>query len=63
MTDLEINEYLDENNWAVNSEDAIQKIFNTSPQIINEEYDFEKSTMKILTPDHIFTFKWILGNL
>lgn len=63
MTDQEIKQYLDDNNWAVNAQDAIMEIFNTSPQIINEIYDFKNHLMKITTPDNIFIFKWILGKL
>ena len=63
MTDLEIKEYLDNNNWTVNPNDAIMKIFNTSPQIINERYNFDNSTMTIFTPNNSFTFRWVLGNL
>ncbi len=60
MTDLEINEYLDNNNWMVDSNDAIMKIFNTSPQVTIKNYDFKNSLITIMTPDTSFTFKWIL---
>lgn len=60
MTDLEINEYLDDNNWMVDSNDAIMKIFNTSPQVTIKNYDFNNSLITIMTPDTSFTFKWIL---
>ena len=38
MTDAEIKQYLDENNWEVNANDCI-------------------------TPDNVFTFKWVLEKL
>lgn len=61
MTDLEIKEYLNANNWAVNSHKAIMKLFNTSPQVTIKSYDFKNSVTTIITPDSSFTFKWILG--
>ena len=39
MTDLEIKKYLEDNNWAIPAQDGIIKIINTSPQIIDTEYD------------------------
>lgn len=62
MTDSEINEYLDSNNWSVDAQDAFMDIFNTSPQIINKNYDFENHMMTIETRKNTFTFKWVLGH-
>ena len=61
MTDLEIKQYLDENNWAVKAQDCIMKVFNTSSQIINTEYNFDTGMMTVKTPENTFTFNWILG--
>lgn len=63
MTDLEIKNYLDRNNWSIKANDAISKIFNTSPQIINKKYDFENHIMTITTPNNTFSFDWVLNNL
>lgn len=63
MTDLEIKKYLDDHNWAINAQDAISNIFNTSPQIIDKKYDYENHIMTISTLENIISFKWILGNL
>ncbi len=61
MTDQEIKKYLDNHNWAVDAQDAFMDIFNTSPQIIDESYDFDNHLMTIITSDNIFKFKWLLG--
>lgn len=61
MTDLEIKQYLEENNWEVNAQDCLMKVLNTSYQIINADYNFENGMMTIVTPDNKFIFKWILG--
>lgn len=62
MTDQEIKEYLDNNNWSIDALDAFMNIFNTSPQIINKYYDFENHIMAIKTEENTFTFKWVLGH-
>lgn len=62
MTDPEIKQYLDKYDWAIYAQNAIMDIFNTSPQIINKEYNFEKHIMKVITPENIFIFKWLLGH-
>lgn len=62
MTDHEIKEYLDNNNWSIDAQDAFMNIFNTSPQIINKSYDFENHIMTIKTEENTFTFKWVLGH-
>lgn len=63
MTDLEIKQYLQKNNGALTPEDYLHKIFNTSPQIRNEYYDFENCIMTITTPDNTFSFDWILKTI
>ena len=60
MTDLEIKNYLKENNNVIKSQDCITKILNTSHQIINKYYDFKDKTMTIITPDNLFIFKLTL---
>ena len=55
MTDLEIKRYLDDNNWAIPAQDGVSKILNTSHQIID--------IITLITPDNVFTFKWILNKL
>lgn len=62
MTDLEIQQYLDKHSWSVDAQNAFMDIFNTSPQIIDEIYDFASHMMTIITPENTFTFKWLLGN-
>lgn len=62
MTDQEIKQYLDNNNGAIDAQDALMNIFNTSPQIIDKKYDFKNHLMTIVTPNNKFTFKWLLGN-
>ena len=63
MTDLEIKKYLENNNWAVPAQDGIMKILNTSPQIIDTEYDIDNRIMTIITTKNKFTFHWILNEL
>lgn len=63
MTDLEIEKYLDENNWTIPAQDGIMKILNTSPQIIDTEYDIDNRIMTIITTKNKFTFHWILNEL
>ena len=63
MTDKEIKEYLDKNNWIVDAQDCIKKVLNRSYQIIDTIYDFDTGMMTIITPDNVFTFKWVLGKL
>ena len=53
MTDQEIKKYLNNKCWAINAQDAIQNIFNTSPQIIDKKYDYE---------NHIIGF-WEIYNI
>ena len=62
MTDPEIKQYLDENNWEIHAQDGISKILNTSRQIIDTDYNFDTDMITLVTPDNIFTFKWILKN-
>lgn len=61
MQDAEIKEYLAKNNYAVDAQDCLMKVFNTSRQIIDSDYDFDTSLMTLTTPDNIFTFLWKLG--
>lgn len=63
MTDSEIKQYLVDNNWAINAQDGISKILNTSRQIIDTDYDFDTDIITLITPDNVFTFKWILNKL
>lgn len=58
MTDLEISSYLTLRNFKVDSQNFLMDMLNTSPQIINEIYDFEKRVMTIITPNNKFSFKW-----
>jgi len=63
MTDPEIKQYLDKNNWSIPAQDGIIKIFNTSPQILDSEYDMDARMMTIYTPENEFTFHWLLNEL
>lgn len=58
MTDLEIKQYLYNNNWTVNPQDFLMNVLNTSNQIIDEHFDFEKHIYTIITHDNVFTVKW-----
>ena len=60
MTDLQIQDYLSENNYIVPAEDGVSKIFNTSKQIIKKSYNPTSGTMTIVTPDNTFVFSWVL---
>lgn len=62
MTDPEIKQYLDENNWEIHAQEGISKILNTSRQIIDTDYNFDTDMITLVTPDNTFTFKWILKN-
>lgn len=58
MSDAEISNYLYKNNNKLNALDCLINILNTSPQIIDEKYDYDSGIMMITTPDHTFKFKW-----
>lgn len=58
MTDLEISNYLVQHYYKVNSQNFLMDVLNTSPQIINENYNFETKIMTIITPTNTFSFKW-----
>lgn len=60
MTDNEIRLYLKSKNYAVNAQDGINDILNTSPQIVSTEYDFDKNEMTLYTIDTTFVFQWVL---
>lgn len=61
MTDPQIKQYLDENNWSVDAQDCLMKVLNTSYQIVSTKYDFENGMMTIITTENKFIFKWNLG--
>lgn len=63
MTDIEIKNYLNKNNWSISAQEVISKILNTSRQIINMYYDFDNNIMTIITPKNTFTFKIILKQI
>lgn len=58
MTDHEISNYLVRHNFKVDPQNFLMDVLNTSPQIINEEYDFQSRLMKITTPQNTFSFEW-----
>ena len=60
MTDLQIKQYLLENNYIVPAEDGIYKILNTSPQIQSVNYDLDTKNLTIITLENKFTFRWEL---
>lgn len=61
MNDKEIYSYLKKNNYRIKATEGIN-VLNSSPQIIDEYYDYDNKTMTIITPDNTFTFEWLLGN-
>lgn len=58
MTDLEILNYLSKRNFKVKAQNFLMDVLNTSPQIIDEKYDFDTKEMSIITPNNKFSFKW-----
>lgn len=60
MTDLEIKQYLDKNNWSVDAQECLMEVLNTSYQIISTKYNFRNEMMTLITPDNKFIFKWNL---
>lgn len=58
MTDHEILKYLSKRNFKINAQDFLMDVLNTSPQIIDEKYDFNTKEMSIVTPNNNFSFKW-----
>lgn len=58
MTDLEISNYLVQHYYKVNSQNFLMDVLNTSPQIVDEKYDYETKIMTIITPNNRFSFKW-----
>lgn len=61
MSDSQIIEYLEKHNYVVDAQDCLMKVFNTSRQIIDSNYDFITDIMTIITPDNVFKFQWKLG--
>lgn len=61
MFDIEIKKYLTDHNFVVDAQDCLIKVFNTSYQIIEQDYNFQTGMMTIKTPDNTFIFKWNLG--
>ena len=61
MTDMEIRQYLNHNNYSVTSQNCIMDILNTSRQIIEEKYDSSNQRMMLRTPENVFTFQLVLG--
>lgn len=58
MNDLEISNYLLRHHYKVKAQNFLMDVLNTSPQIINEEYDFQTRLIKITTPQNTFSFEW-----
>lgn len=58
MTDLEILNYLSKRKFNVKSQNFLMDVLNTSPQIIDEKYDFDTKIMILITPQNTFSFEW-----
>ena len=58
MTDHEILNYLSKRNFKVKARNFLMDVLDTSPQIIDEKYDFDTKEMSIMTPNNKFSFKW-----
>lgn len=58
MTDLEISNYLSLHHYKVDSQNFLMDVLNTSPQIIDEKYDFKTRIMTLITPENKFSFEW-----
>lgn len=63
MTDAEIKQYLLDNNGVVCAQDCIMNVFNTSPQIIAKNYNYETNTITFITKDNRFVCKWKLNKI
>lgn len=63
ISDAEIKEYLVKNHFAVDAQDCLIKVLNTSYQIVDTIYDFDSGMMIIATPENTFSFKWNLGKI
>lgn len=63
MTDSEILQYLKKNNYKVDAQECVAKVFNTSLQILDAIYDSKDRKMTILTPENKFVFTWVLGRV
>lgn len=63
MTDLELENYLNQNNWSVQPNNFIHDVMNTSPQVTIFHYDLENKLMTIETGEKRFTFHWNIKEL
>lgn len=63
MTDTEIENYLNQNNWSVQPNDFIHDVMNTSPQVSISHYDSENKLMTVETGEMRFTFHWDIKEL
>lgn len=63
MTDIEIKEYIQTHQGAVQAQDYIMEIRNTSPQIIDSFYDLESRNVTLYTSDNTFMFQLILNKI
>lgn len=58
MTDLEISTYLVQHHYKIDPQTFLMDVLNTSPQIIDEKYDFDTKIMILITPQNTFSFEW-----
>ena len=63
MTDLEIENYLNQHEWSVVPNDFIHDVMNTSPQVTIYYYDSENKLMTIETGKKRFIFHWNIKEL
>lgn len=63
MTDLELEEYLNQHDWSVIPNDFIHDVMNTSPQVTIYYYDSENKLMTIETDEQRFIFHWNIKEL
>ena len=62
MSDEEIKQYLIAHSYLIEAQNGILDIFNTSYQIIDNNYNPINSVMTIKTPKNTFSFLWVLCN-
>lgn len=63
MTDLELEEYLNQHEWSIKPNDFIHDVMNTSPQVSISHYDSENKLMTVETGEMRFTFHWDIKEL
>ena len=56
MTDTEIENYLNQNNWSVRPNNFIHDVMNKSPQVSIIDCDYKTNLITIKTPTKAYSF-------